>query len=204
MTEANDTIAAKYGTRDNPVPIEQARKAIREDFMMFWQLVTQQVKLPDGHHFRNGWGSNPEHELMWFGRCEVMSTDSGASIHASLVVPDNKDTTQLTIEVRYFHPQTHYKEGRKKARASRPYDSGYSAHLWVKQGRQYAGMNKSLITGHEFCRDVATVAELATTVVQRLHDALARREPTVFDTKGKEPSTDAHSEPVKPAEEALG
>ena len=182
-------IETRYGTRENPVTIEQARKTIRTDYLKFCKLVTDQLQMPEGHKYRTNWGSCPEHELTWFGRCEIDSTRSGASIYAGLAIPDDLDTTQLCIEVRYFHPTTHYRDGRKKQQVSREYDAGYSAHLWVQQGRLYAGMFKSLIKGNEFCRNVDSVEELALTVVQRLKDAMATREPTHFDAIENNEST---------------
>jgi hypothetical protein len=182
-------IEARYGSQEKPVSIELARQAIRADFVKFWQLVTEQCQMPKGHEYRTNWGAGPDYELNWFGGCEIGSTNSGASIRAGLAVPDPMDTTQLCIEVRYFHPATHYKDGRKKQKASRKYSTGYSAHLWIEQGRPYAGMYKSLIKGHEFCRDVDSAEELASIVVQRLKDAMARREPTHFDVIKNNDST---------------
>lgn len=173
----DQNIAARYGSKEMPLPIAQARQTIREDFLSFSEIVMSQVLMPKGHLFRR----QPERELNWFGFCEIVSTNYGASLHAGLALPDDLATTQLSIEVRYFRPETHYKDGRKNQRVSRQYSRDFSAHLWVNQGRRYWGLHKSLITGHEFCRGASSAEELAQTVVQRLNDALARRVPTPFD-----------------------
>lgn len=44
-------IETRYGTRENPVTIEQARKTIRTDYLKFCKLVTDFDFAARGQHF---------------------------------------------------------------------------------------------------------------------------------------------------------
>ncbi len=178
MQEAKQTqpaLSQGYGTKDAPIPIDVARATIRADFLKFAGLVMGQVQLPPGH----GWPVQPgralEHELTWSGNCEIASSHSSLSIHGRRAMPDTSDASQIQVEVRYFHPELHYRNGRKKAQTSRQYHDGFGAHLWVDQGRPFWGMHRSLIEGHQFCRGFKTPEDLAQTVVERLIAALSLR-----------------------------
>lgn len=177
--EACSDIAApvtRYGTREAPLSIELARARIREDFLSFAGLVMGQVKLPEGHVF----GSIPadclNHELTWNRRCEILSSSGGLSLFGRRVVADDSDGHQLQVEVRYFHPELHFRPTLRSApRISREYNDGYAVQLWVDQGRPFWGMHRSLIAGSEFCRNLPSPEALAEDVVMRLRRAIERR-----------------------------
>ncbi|MFC7462048.1 hypothetical protein [Hydrogenophaga defluvii] len=176
-TDCSTTEAVgRYGTRESPLAIDQARAIIREDFLRFAGLVMTQVALPEGHAFAAVPALDLEHQLTWFLGCEVMSSNAGLSLHGHPVICDDKDDFQFRIEVRYFHPELHYRNTpRSKPRVSRQYNEGYSAHLWVDQGRPYWGMHRSLIKGNEFVRNMPSPEALAAQAVTRLHQAIQKR-----------------------------
>lgn len=163
---------ARYGTCESPISIDQARAQIRDDYLRFADLVISQVQLPEGYTF-----TTDQHELKWFLGCEVLSSDSGLNFAAHRAISDDMDDFQLYVSVRYFHPELHYFKSRKSMPLiSRRFSKGFSAHLWVDQGRPYWGMHKSLFTGgNEFCRSMASPEELAAEVVTRLRCAIQRR-----------------------------
>lgn len=175
--KTNTEPAKGYGTKDAPLDIQQARDTIRQDFLKFAGLVMGHVQLPEGHGFANHAAFQLEHQLKWYLGCEIKSSDAGLSIYGHRTELDDSDTSQIRVEVRYFHPELHFRDGRKKPQVSRQYNNGFSAHLWVSQGRPFWGMHKSLIDGSEFCRDCETVEDLAQIVIQRLTVALALRTP---------------------------
>lgn len=108
--------------------------------------------------------------------CEVEASEYGLSIYAGLVPGDCNDKSQLSIEVRYFHPELHYRDGRRKAQVSRRYNDSYSAHLWVDQGRPFWGQHVSLWSkGMSFCRDFTSIETLAESIVERLEMAIEAR-----------------------------
>lgn len=172
-----------YGTKEAPLAIELARAKIREDFLKFAGLVMGQVHLPAGYGFANHPALKLQGQLTWFGGCEIASSSAGLSIHGGRYVPDPDDASEIRVEVRYFRPEVHFREGRRKPQVSRKYNNGFSATLWVNQGRPFWGMHKSLIEGNQFCREVATVEELANSVVQRLTAALASRQPVAQEVE---------------------
>jgi hypothetical protein len=167
----------RYGTKNAPLTIELARATIREDFLKFASHVVESVNLPQGYGFANHPGFELKHQLTWHSGCEIRSSHGGLSLHGSRSVSCEKDATQISIEIRIFHPELHFRNGQQKPQVSRQYNNGFSAHLWVNQGRPFWGMHKSLIEGNQFCREAATVEELAQSVVQRLTAALANRQP---------------------------
>lgn len=167
---------APYGTRQDPLSIEQARARIREDFLCFADLVMSQVALPDDHSFGRATAGSLHHQLTWNQRCEVLSSSSGLSIFGRRAVGDDGDQHQLQVEVRYFHPELHFRPTpRSHPRVSRRFNDGFGVHLWVDQGRPYWGMTRSLIAGSEFCSGVPTPEALAAEVVRRLRLAIERR-----------------------------
>lgn len=162
-----------YGSKEAPLDIEVAREKIREDFRVFAGLVMKQVQFPTGYAFRA-----LSDELRWFGGCAIASSNSGVTIYGQRQIADDVDALQIQVSVRYFHPELHYREGRRKPKVSRQYNNGFGAHLWVDQGRPFFGMQQSLIEGQQFCSGFATVEGLAESVVQRVNAALARRKPS--------------------------
>ncbi len=167
---------APYGTRQDPLSIEQARARIREDFLCFAGLVTSQVALPDGHAFERSPADSLKHQLTWNQRCEVLSASAGLSVFGRRTVGDDSDCLQLQVEVRYFHPELHFRHTpRSDPRVSRRFNDGFGAHLWVDQGRPYWGMTRSLIAGSEFCSGVPSPEALAAEVVRRLRLAIEQR-----------------------------
>lgn len=169
-------IVPGYGTKEEPLSIDQARAKVREDFLKLAEIVMSQVSLPPGHGYRNTPALGLESQLRWAG-CEVEASEYGLSIHAGLVPGDCNDKSQLLIEVRYFHPELHFRDGRRKAQVSRRYNDCYSAHLWVEQGRPFWGQHVSLIQGNEFCRDFTSIESLAESIVDRLKKAIEARKP---------------------------
>ena len=166
----------RYGTTEEPLPIDQARAIISEDFRKFSDLITAQVVMPEGHSFGKSPAFNIEHKLKWFSGCEVASSRAGLSVTGGRSSTDEADEFAVRVEVRYFHPELHFRESRSnKARTSHEYSEGFSAQLWVEQGRPFVGMRKSLITGDVCCRDMASVEALASEVVERVNQAIARR-----------------------------
>lgn len=159
-------IVPGYGTKEEPLSVDQARAKVREDFLKLAEIVMSQVSLPPGHGYRNTPALGLESQLRWAG-CEVEASEYGLSIHAGLVPGDCNDKSQLLIEVRYFHPELHFRDGRRKAQVSRRYNDCYSAHLWVEQGRPFWGQHVSLIQGNEFCRDFTSIESLAESIVER-------------------------------------
>jgi hypothetical protein len=167
---------APYGTRQAPLSIEQARARIRKDFLCFADLVMSQVALPDGHSFGSATAGSLNHQLTWNQRCEVLSSSSGLSVFGRRAVADDGDEHQLQVEVRYFHPELHFRPTpRSDPRVSRQFNDGFGVHLWVDQGRPFWGMTRSLIAGSEFCSGVSSPEALALEVVRRLRLAIERR-----------------------------
>ncbi len=168
----------RYGTRESPLLIEDARAVIREDFHRFVGLLTELVVLPEGCVFRGLSASEMNHSLKWFLGCEIRSASSGVGVFAGPAVSDDTNEFQVSVEVRYFHPELNYRPAkRSNPRVTRRYSEGYATHLWVDQGRPYWGMKKTLITGNgsQFCRDTPTVEALATESAARVNQALQRR-----------------------------
>lgn len=166
-----------YGTKEAPLSIEQARAKIRSDFTRFAQMVINGVTLPAGHVFAQSPALGINHQLTWYLGCEIKSANAGLSVFGHLAVADDKDSNQLHIEARYFHPELHFRDENGKAKSSRAYNPGYGAHLWVDQGRPYWGMNRSLIEGRQFLSNVPTVETMAEEVVARLNHAISARAP---------------------------
>ena len=164
-----------YGTKEAPLSIEQARAKIRSDFTRFAQMVINGVTLPAGHVFAQSPALGIDHQLTWYLGCEIESANAGLSVFGHLAVADDKDSNQLHIEARYFHPELHFRDENGKAKSSRAYNPGYGAHLWVDQGRPYWGMNRSLIEGRQFLSNVPTVETMAEEVVARLNHAISAR-----------------------------
>lgn len=166
----------RYGTHECPLAIEQARARIREDFLRFAGLVMDNVQLPEGYVFSNSPALGPEHQLTWYLGCEVLSSDAGLSVFVHHQVRDDHDEFRLRVEARYFHPELHFRPTKlSPPKVSRRYNEGFSAHLWVEQGRPYWGMHKSLISGSEFCPSMPTHNALAAEVATRLNLAIQCR-----------------------------
>jgi len=168
----------RYGTRETPLLIEDARAVIREDFHRFVGLLTELVVLPEGYGFRGLSAREMNHCMKWFLGCEVESASAGVGVFAGPNVSDDADEFQVNVEVRYFHPELNYKPTkRSNPRVTRRYSEGYSTHLWVDQGRPFCGMNKTLITvnGRQFCRDTPTIEALASESAARVNQALQLR-----------------------------
>lgn len=183
MTHHTEQVATRYGTRQSPLAIEQARSNIREDFLRFAGLVMDQVALPEGHAFAKAPAFDLNHQLTWFSGCEIESSAAGLSVFGVPIVSDEGDESQLRVEVRYFHPELHYRPTNRRAQQiSRQYNEGFSAHLWVEQGRPFWGMHQSLIAGNQFCRNLPSPEALADEVVTRLRHAIARRVVQEVDT----------------------
>lgn len=167
---------ACYGTREAPLTLEQGRARIRKDFLCFASLVMSQVQLPDGHSFAQATARALDQQLNWNLGCEILSSDAGLSVFGRRAVYDSSDESQLKVEVRYFHPELHYRPTmRSSPRVSRQYNDGFAVHLWVDQGRPFWGMHRSLIAGSEFCRNQPSPEALAEEVVIRLRLAIERR-----------------------------
>lgn len=122
-----------YGTKEAPLSIEQARAKIRSDFTRFAQMVINGVTLPAGHVFAQSPALGIDHQLTWYLGCEIESANAGLSVFGHLAVADDKDSNQLHIEARYFHPELHFRDENGKAKSSRNYNPGFGAHLWVDQ-----------------------------------------------------------------------
>ncbi|MBV7542179.1 hypothetical protein [Acidovorax sp. sic0104] len=174
--DVDKTSPLGYGSKEDPLGIEEARAKIGDDFTHFAALVASQVQLPAGHSFRNDCPAlGVRHNLSWWNGCAVRSADSGLGVHAGPQVVDAADEYQLMIEARFFHPELHFREKGRTARVTRRYNPGYGAALWVDQGRPFWGMNKSLIEGERFLSRVSSVEVLAEEVVRRLNAAISLR-----------------------------
>ena len=70
-------IVPGYGTKEEPLSIDQARAKVREDFLKLAEIVMSQVSLPPGHGYRNTPAFGLESQLRWAG-CEALATAKGA------------------------------------------------------------------------------------------------------------------------------
>lgn len=68
-----------YGTKAEPLSIEQARAKVREDFLKLAEIVMSRVSLPPGHGYRNTRAFGLESQLRWAG-CEVEDPDGFAIV----------------------------------------------------------------------------------------------------------------------------
>ena len=133
------------------------------------------VHLVDELHGMHALLKNAFHAAQEFDR-EVLSSDAGLSVFVHHQVRDDHDEFRLRVEAQYFHPELHFRPTKlSPPKVSRRYNEGFSAHLWVEQGRPYWGMHKSLISGSEFCPSMPTHNALAAEVATRLNLAIQCR-----------------------------
>jgi hypothetical protein len=168
-----EIVEMETGDQKQPLALAKAQQLIRADFLRFAEICMGQVSLPKKYGFAHHPGWNLEHELTWNMGCAVRSSEGGLSIHGGLLTSDDKDASQIKLEIRYFHPSIVIANGKKGTFTSRAYNDEYAVTLWADQGRPFYGMHRSLLGEARYLK-APTIEVLGTAVVTRLRSALAQ------------------------------
>lgn len=155
-----------------PMALPEAQQLIRADFLRFAEICMGQVSLPSTYGFAHHPAWDLQHQLKWYMGCAVRSSEGGLSIHGGLLTPDDKDASQIQMEIRYFHPSIVIAHGKNESFTSRGHNDHYSVTLWANQGRPFYGMHRSLLGKDRYLK-APTVEGLGVAVIARLQSALS-------------------------------
>lgn len=125
------------------------------------------VKVPEGH----AWRENASDALRWWLGDPLKSSEGGLSFNIGRSVIDEKDDSQMMVEVRYFwQGRTLQNEDGTLQTYS---EKQHRVALWCEQGRPFYLQHKSLLPSSSrfFYND--TIEGLATEVAAAINAALA-------------------------------